>query len=144
MSNPHYDDDLEQLDGVWDLDAILSSCTIIIVVGAGVISELLDRPMAELLRDAIDTQAVLRDGRRAIVVTDACWLREERLQEMATIAVGGAGPNAVTAEFHALSNKGLSEQCRAVLGGPMAADTAESVRDFISNGLRQFVDSAWR
>src|SRR5690348_17538336 len=39
---------------VWDPTRIMSGETVIIVVGTSVFAELLDRPVAELLRDQID------------------------------------------------------------------------------------------
>jgi hypothetical protein len=56
MSNPKYADDIFKLDRTYDKDAVINKETVIIVVGAGIVAELLDRPAAELLRDHIDHQ----------------------------------------------------------------------------------------
>jgi len=125
-----------------------------------VFAELLDRPVAELLRDAIDAQAVLPAGKRAIIVTDVWWLREERLQSLPTIAIGGPPSNATTERIakrvesdpelgdHALQ-RGIVHppgglDARAALWGASAAETAECVRTFIAEDLQGFISDVWR
>src|SRR5271166_4987942 len=52
--NPRYNFDLLTLDGKFKLSEVINLKTVIIVVGDGLVSELLDRPVAGLLRDEIN------------------------------------------------------------------------------------------
>lgn len=102
MSNPRYADDIFRLDRTYNKDAVINKETVIIVVGAGLIAELLDRPTAELLRDQIDLQGGSYPFRRGIVITDEAWYRPGEVVAIGNnpvIAVGGPKTNRLTAEF---------------------------------------------
>ena len=163
MSNPHYARDLEILNGRWDLDLVMSDKTLVITVGMNVCAELLDRPIAEVLRDAIDSHGVLEEGKRAIVVVDAWWLREEQgLQRLSTIAIGGPGSNVVTemiakygpdpsssgsaASMHhgRVRHPGRTQTMDVALWGDDGIETAQAVRSFIARDLEQYLSEAWR
>ena len=90
MSNPHYNEDLLHLDGHWEPERVLGLDTIFVVTGCGLASELLDRPVAELLRDEIDRRGFPLRMRRAVVVGDLWWSRESD-ESLAAISVGGPG-----------------------------------------------------
>ncbi|HTC48453.1 MAG TPA: SEFIR domain-containing protein [Candidatus Aquilonibacter sp.] len=102
MSNPRYADDIFKLDRTYNKDAVINRETVIIVVGAGLIAELLDRPTAELLRDQIDLQGGIYPFRRGIVITDEAWYKPSEAAAIGNnpvIAVGGPKTNRLTAEF---------------------------------------------
>jgi hypothetical protein len=102
MSNPRYADDIFKLDRTYNKDAVINKETVIIVVGAGLIAELLDRPTAELLRDHIDHQGGSNPFRRGIVVTHDAWYEPTEAAAIGNnpvIAVGGPKTNRLTAEF---------------------------------------------
>ncbi len=66
--------------------------TLIVVTGSNIVAEDRDRPLAYYLKTEIDKRG---DGkfRRAIVVSDLLYLFSEKLQECATIVVGGPKVN---------------------------------------------------
>jgi hypothetical protein len=102
MSNPRYADDIFRLDRTYNKDAVINKETVIIVVGASLIAELLDRPTAELLRDHIDLQGGSNPFRRGIVITDESWYKPSEAVAIGNnpvIAIGGPKTNRVTAEF---------------------------------------------
>ena len=101
MANPRYADDLSRLDRIYDRKAVINRETIIIVIGKSIPVELLDRPVAELLRDEIDRRGGKEHPfRRAIVITDLAWYAEAQdIGFNAVIAVGGPRSNELTKEF---------------------------------------------
>jgi len=101
MSNPRYYDDVLRLDKTWDRHAILNKETVILVVGTNMVVELLDRPVAEFLRDHIDQRGAEYPFRRGIVVTDQAWFDEAAvLQDNPVISIGGPPANRLSAEFN--------------------------------------------
>jgi nucleoside phosphorylase len=101
MANPQYEGDMSRLDRLFDLGAVINRETVIIVIGKSIPVELLDRPVAELLRDEIDRRGgVEYPFRRAIVITDAGWYAEAgNIASNAVIAIGGPRSNELTKEF---------------------------------------------
>lgn len=102
MSNPRYADDIFKLDRTYDKKAVINEQTVIIVVGASIVAELLDRPTAELLRDHIDHQGGNYPFRRGIVITHDAWYEPTEAKAVGNnpvIAVGGPKTNRLTAEF---------------------------------------------
>jgi hypothetical protein len=75
--------------------------TIIVVIGKSIPSELLDRPVAEILRDQINEMGKVEDHpfRRGIVLTDQGWYGEPDVANNAVIAIGGPYANKLSAEF---------------------------------------------
>jgi class 3 adenylate cyclase len=102
MSNPRYEDDLPRLDRHYERNAIIKRETTLVVVGKSVPAELLDRPVAELLRDHIDQRGGGKEYpyRRAIVLTDEGWYAEaEDLASNPVIAIGSPRANRLSEEF---------------------------------------------
>ena len=100
MSNPKYAEDIYRLDRTYQRSSVINRETIIIVVGTTVIAELLDRAVAELLRDHIDQRGAPYAYRRGVIVTDQGWVSEaEHLKNNAVIAIGGPPINKLTDEF---------------------------------------------
>jgi TIR domain len=102
MSNPRYADDIFKLDRTYDRKAVINEQTVIIVVGASIVAELLDRPTAELLRDHIDHQGGSNPFRRGIVISHDAWYEPTEATVIGSnpvIAVGGPKTNRLTAEF---------------------------------------------
>jgi hypothetical protein len=157
MSNPHYARDLRLLDGEWDLTEVMNGQTIIIVTGIGLEVELLDRPVAERLRDEIDKRGDITRGQRAIVVTDALWFNDTNLHTQPVIAVGGPSPNALT---HMLAHEGDTWQTpegfegsfiegpppKVTLWGQESAHVRDHVEAWIKNpnGLSYFLRLCWQ
>jgi hypothetical protein len=78
-----------------DADSLL-----LVVVGAHLIAELEDRPLADELRDRIDSWLDDADPEEVVlpvVCTDLWYLNAPDLRRRPTISVGGPGVNAVTA-----------------------------------------------
>jgi hypothetical protein len=76
MSNPKYADDIYRLDILYDKRLVINDETVIVVVGSQIPTELLDRPVAELLRDQIDQRGGRDFFRRGIVINDHAWYSE--------------------------------------------------------------------
>ena len=102
MANPRYADDISRLDRIYDRNAVINRETIIIIVGISVPAELMDRPVAESLRDHIDARGGEENPfRRAIVLTDEAWYAEARyISANAVISVGGPPTNKLSKEFN--------------------------------------------
>lgn len=99
-SNPRYAEDIFRLDRVYDRRSIVNKESVFVVVGTNLVAELLDRPVAELLRDQIDQRGGKYPFRRGIVITDQGWYTEAGvIANNPVIAVGGPPANRLTAEF---------------------------------------------
>jgi hypothetical protein len=91
MANPRYADDISRLDRVYDRRAIINKETVMIVVGNRSAPELLDRPVAESLRDVIDRKGGIEHPfRRAIVLTDSAWNAEAKDVALNAVIVIGS------------------------------------------------------
>jgi len=156
MSNPHYAHDLRLLDGNWDLTNVMNSQTILIVTGVDIAIELLDRPVAERLRDEIDKRGDISLGRRAIIISDALWFNDATLYAQPVIAVGGPSANALTrvlayqgGTWH--TKEGFQgsfiqgPQPQVTLWGEESAQVRDHVEDWIKNpnGLNDFLRLCW-
>lgn len=152
--NPYYEEDLLQLDGCWDLAHVITAETVFVVTGCNVLSELLDRPVAGLLRDQIDRLGAGQLGRRAIVIGDVCWGADwdGGLTSHPMICIGGppiagevasAGDCWHHGEMHGARIAGPPE--RVALWGGTATQTRASVVRYIQDegGLRAFLRRAW-
>lgn len=165
-SNPRYNDDLLRLDRNYQLAAVIGRETIIIVVGATVIAELLDRSAAEALSDQSDAKGGGHPFRRAIVVCDQTWFENKNiLGSKAVIAVGGPELNKLTAEFDqrriaptgeakysiapgvsGFYQKGSAELPQVGLwGNGWAAGTRHAVEAYVErpNGLSELLAICW-
>jgi hypothetical protein len=101
MSNPKYTDDFVRLETSPDTNSVINPETVFIVVGTSVPAELLDRPVAEFLRDQIDRRGRGLQFHRAIVVTDTAWYaKPETFSKNPTIAVGGPPANELSSHLN--------------------------------------------
>ena len=157
MSNPHYTSDLRLLDGNWDLTKVMNSQTIILVTGVKLAIELLDRPVAERLRDEIDKLGDISLCRRALIVSDALWFNDATLHTQPVIAIGGPSSNALTRlladqgdTWH--TEKGFQGSFiegpppQVALWGRESAQVRDHVETWIKihNGLSYFLKLCWR
>jgi len=106
MSNPRYADDFATLGVRYETTSVINRETVFVVVGTWVPAELLDRPVAESLRDQIDQRGQGNQFRRVIVLTDTAWYAEpETFKNNPTIAVGGPPANLLSSELHVRATK---------------------------------------
>jgi hypothetical protein len=132
--------------------------TIVIVTGSGIAAEERDRPVAYVLKQEIDQLGQGQAYRRAVVVGDQWYLENRVFHLNPTIAIGGPGANAVSAEFAGVMPTLFQENDesfvhadiegevkRAVCWGMNAASTEAAVRLFVNRGvLAQMLDRTWR
>ncbi len=97
--NPRYDFDLLVLDGTFQLAEVINRKTVVVVVGDGIVSELLDRPSAGLLRDEISRRSQGDPFKRAIIVGHSRWATEAWLHANPTVAIGGGPANKLSDEI---------------------------------------------
>jgi len=131
--------------------------TILIVTGCCIVTELLDRPIAEYLRDAIDRLGK-NPFQRGIVMGDIWWLRIEKLQKQPVISVGGPLVNNLTTN---ISDSGDIRQPKPdlftcflwnddipqiALWGTNTTQTQEMVETYIDDpeGLNKFLSLCWK
>jgi ribosomal protein S1 len=157
VSNPHYQHDLNKLDEIWDFSKVISPETIFIVTGCNVAVELLDRPVAERLRDEIDNRGNPLTCRRAIIIGDLWWWKDTQNQSHPVISIGSHNSNSLTPE---LASKGSKWEVsgglcgcfvddalpKVALWGESAGQTRDSVEHFInhSEGLSSFLKLCWK
>jgi hypothetical protein len=139
----------------------------IIVIGKSVPVELLDRPVAELLRDEIDRRGGNEHPfRRAIVLTDPAWYAEAQDVALnAVIAVGSRRANELTKKFqdepaagqtkfsisgregcNGLFQKNAAGLPQVALWGEYARKTCEAVDLYVKDkrGLDEFLGLTWK
>jgi len=167
MSNPRYNLDIHALKGGKEPGWVINKFTIIIVVGTCVSAELLDRPVAERLRDRIDDEGGKVGFHRGVVITDAGWYSEESVREKSVIAVGGPVVNRLSDEFFKWAPTSQSGEGTYSMPGPEqptgfyrrnekgrpqvalwgedAFGTREAVEEYIANptGLAAFLQICW-
>jgi hypothetical protein len=167
MANPRYAEDFSRLDRVYDRRAIINPETVMIVVGNGIPPELLDRPVAESLRDVIDRKGGIEHPfRRAIVLTDSAWSAEAQDVALnAVIAIGShranelskklqgepmAGatkfPVAGRAGCYGLFQKNAAGLPQVALWGEDAKTTRRAVELYVEDetGLNEFLNLVWK
>jgi tetratricopeptide (TPR) repeat protein len=159
MSNPKYDSDLRILESNdYKLEGLLSRETILIVTGCSVYPELLDRPVAEVLRDEIDKRGASNPNRRAVIVGDLWWFAENKepfLNDCPVLSLGGPIMNQLTVklienqlvwgEEEVYQAGGNDLAPRMALWGDDASKTREVVERFIlaPDGLESFLSRCW-
>lgn len=130
--------------------------TVLIVVGHGILPEEEDRPTAyELKRLIVDRTQGAQD-RSAVVLTDIWALNQEMAEFFPTIAVGGPGVNALTAQIYEELPVAFTRDQELFIqmnedGGKRAAvwgmdhpKTREAVEIFVRDGfLDRFLDLVW-
>ncbi len=169
MANPRYAEDIFRLDRIYDKRTVLNRETVIVVVGSQIPAELLDRPVAQLLRDGIDQRSKGNPFRRAIVLNDQTWYTEAQvISNNPVIAVGGPEANKLSAEFGnwqpppssregkytiredgsliGFLRKNQAGLPQAALWGHTANGTREAVEHYIRDkkGLADFLRKSWR
>jgi hypothetical protein len=144
---------------------------VIVVVGTSIIAELLDRPVAELLRDEIDRLGGEFPYRRAVVLTHDAWYAEAEQPIIANnpvIAVGGPPINRLSEEFDKwVAPPGSTEGKYTIPGegaltgffrknkiglpqvslwGRTASATRKAVEHYLKsdNGLKAFLKMSWK
>jgi hypothetical protein len=133
--------------------------TILIVVGMDIEPEEADRPLAYMLKEAIEAAPHFggHPFRRCIVISDALYEHDKLIQVCPTIVIGGPGVNAVAGElveklpvylsknnkYFIQLEKGFKDQKISIWG--MDRDsTAEAIEMFIANGiLDDFLKTIW-
>jgi hypothetical protein len=167
MANPRYADDFSRLDRVYDRRAIINMETVMIVIGNRIPPELLDRPVAESLRDVIDRKGGIgHPFRRAIVLTDSAWSAEAQDVALnAAIAIGSHRANELskklqeepTAEAttfpvagragcYGLFQKNAAGLPQVALWGEDAKRTCRAVELYVEDetGLNEFLNLVWK
>jgi hypothetical protein len=169
MSNPKYAEDIYRLDRTWRRSSVIDRETVIIVVGTNIISELLDRSVAELMRDEIDRRGAPYAFRRGVIVSHEGWYSEAQyIKDNAVIAIGGPKTNKLTDEFDRIvpvpgesggkypipgpgDRKGFFRKNsvglpQVALWGKTANDTRETVEHYIKDpmGLKVFLSLCWK
>ncbi len=168
VSNPKYNKDVRTLHPIYDLGSIINPETVFLVVGVPPLAELLDRPVAEILRDDIDRRGGKSPFRRGIVITDDAWYGEkEQIGANPVIAIGNPASNTLTTEFSEWTPREPSREgiypIRGVneamgffrtnkerlpqvgLWGETAVRTREAVLHYIKDpaGLASFIRMCW-
>jgi Predicted nucleotide-binding protein containing TIR-like domain len=115
--NPRYDFDLLALDGKWKLAEVISRRTVMIVVGDGLVSELLDRPVAGLLRDEINRLGGGDPFRSGIIMGHCRWSTEAWIHTNPTISIGAEASNKLTGEILKASMAAGKDRFAAGAGG---------------------------
>ena len=130
---------------------------ILVVTGASLKAEVMDRPLAYRLKDAIDQAGEPAEGRLAIVISDIWYLNTDALHERPVISVGGPGvnalsqylwrriPGALVVEGVLLIQQDVTYQdLRASIWGMDHETTVEAVETYIGKGyLADFLRAAW-
>jgi hypothetical protein len=134
--------------------------TILIVVGADLKPEEVDRPLAYKLKSAFESSPLFgeRPFRKCLVISDALYKHDKIIRVCPTVAVGGPGVNLVAAEFaeklpvylalenryYIQSDKDFSEQKISIWGMNRDA-TEEAIDIFIEKGiLDSFLKTVWK
>lgn len=156
MANPHYQSDLRLEANDYNLSTVLNEKTIFIITGCYVVSELIDRPIAEWLRDEIDRRGNVSIGHRAIVIGDMWWFQDQNFSHHPVIAIGGPAANSLTNSIipqgqvwnYADGVFGLQIThpfLRTALWGYTSLQTRLSVQYFIQHteGLQSFLKRCW-
>ena len=103
LINPHYSNDCQRLDdSEFDLRTVIGKETIFIVVGDGLVSALVEYPVAGMLRDEIDRCGGGRQFRRAVIIGCNRWQNDAALKakKYPTLSIGGDESNELTGHRH--------------------------------------------
>ena len=160
LINPLYDSDLKLLDNRYRREDIISNETVAVVPGDGLMPDLLDRPLAGLLRDEIDLRGETKKFRRALIVSNSTWQAEPILQACPTVAIGGENVNPLTKRFIGEAaaqgrkpwDKGgglcgvFANGPKVALWGRTAEQTLASVQHYIRDrdGLAKLLPMIWK
>jgi hypothetical protein len=132
--------------------------TVMIVVGSSVPQELVDRPLAYLLKEAIDKRGDAKKWRSAVVVTDLAYESDAVIQGCPTISIGSIAANAVSARLVNVLPNALTvkktifvqldityRDRRVLLWGTTSSGTEAAVDLFTKKGyLEKYLKHIWR
>jgi|GEM_PF-5250188 len=151
--NAQYLSDLEFLtNNSYNYHLLIDSKkSLLIVTGSHVIAEMLDRPIAEMLREEINKSSSLK----AIIISDHQYLVDAEMHSLSVISIGGPNMNYLTKEIAEIGDQseyeGMKKACREVNKTRQVALWAENstvqtrvcVERFISDedGLKKFISS---
>lgn len=143
----------------YNVSSMVNLETIFVVVGDGFWQEVLDRPAAQLLKEAIDRLGDRR-FRRAFVLPHIAWLNTPQIHANAVLSVGGPVVNPLT---ELLKDKNAYQVTSGVWGAweihsglprvalwgddPDGADkTLRSVKSYLDRpaGLEAFLRQSWK
>lgn len=156
-TDPSYEHDADNaVRSGYKISSVVNRETVIIVVGNGIMQELLDRPAARVAQLAIDNLGG-NPGRRAILLAHAAWLITPEVHGNPVISVGGAAANPLT-DVLKENNRYQMEQDvfgswelhlgmpRVALWGPSPRATRRAVELYVQRpeGLRAFLRQSWR
>jgi hypothetical protein len=158
MSNPFYVRDKKFLEDHDYQVGLLNSQSIMIVTGACVVTELMDRPIAERLRDAIDKTGGGDQFKRGVIISDLWWSKDTDLQPLPVISVGGPLVNSLTDQIIKSGRQWkIQDECfgcihwnnkipQAALWGRNTTLTQLAVEHYIQDpgGLNEFLSSCWK
>lgn len=157
VSNPRFQSDFAALvPHGYDLGRVMGPGTVLLVTGTWLPSELLDRPLAEAVRDEIGRRGYPDPFRRGIVMSDTWWFRDHELQKFPTISFGGPAANPLTEGV--LSQGTVRPMGQGTLGwlaGPplriaLSGQGADHLMDAVEvflrspDGLERFLLECWR
>jgi len=169
MSNPRYEDDRKRLEPLYDIESVINMDTIVIVVGTWVFAELLDRTIAEILRDHVNSIGKVDEHpfRRAIILTDVEWYANKKITNNALISIGGPPANRLSAEFDTWQGASDTNEGKYIISGKnvltgffrrnerglpqvglwgkTSSDTRDAVEYYINaeKGLVEFLKMVW-
>lgn len=167
-SSSSLENDIEILDASWSLSKLISRKTIIIVVGSHLVAEILDRRLAEQLRDKIDKLGSYSKKERAIILTDVEYMSQLEeykgkaiIRDSPVISIGGIIANKQTLYIENNRNDDLflimmptfrivslktEQNFQVALHGTNSNDTKMAIDLFSQmkpHGLRDFLEKAW-
>lgn len=134
--------------------------TILIVVGADLKPEEVDRPLAYKLKAAFESSKFYGDHpfRKCLVISDSLYQSDKIIRVCPTVAVGGPGVNSVAAEFVEKLPVYLSRdnryfiqldkefsELKVSIWGMDRKSTEEAIDMFVANGiLDDFLKAIWK
>ncbi len=121
--------------------------TILIVTGATLRAEMMDRPLAYRIKESVDERIADRPEWRSAVISDIWFLNNEAFGAQPTISVGGPGVNALSSYLHERLPTALAidnvlviqmdlsfEDKRCAVWGMNHETTVEAVDTFLQRG----------
>lgn len=132
--------------------------TVVLVTGSGISAEERDRPLAYWLKQEIDRRGSGHPYRRGVVVGDVWYLENRIFHLNPTVAIGGPGANALSAELvsqlpgvWSLEDRAFvqadleGDPKRACLWGMDLGATSAAVEAFMQRGhLDRLLERIWR
>ena len=152
-----YERILENLDVHFQLSSVVKPKSILIITGQTAACDILDRHLAEMLRDAIEALLSPNENAKPFAIGVDAWSREDFLRPSPTISLGGPHVNNLTKKTIDLAaeqqrkpwNQGASHGVfcrdndvpRVALWGGRAAETRASVQNYVNSpqGLVEFM-----